>query len=250
MSKGRAVNPLPLRRAVIELVDVGLDSPELWEAVADGSALEAHAASVALVALLVGQAAGLRPALLQDLGLAAMVHDAGYAALPPDVAASPAGLHAHPGEGARLMLRQRGFHEGKLRRLRALLDHHRDHAEPRGAPSAAGQILRVAEDYATLLRVHRARISPADALGAMSRAAGKLYHPVLLQVMVNVLGRYPPGSLLELADGRYARSVSPARGRERWDRPLVRLYDLRTRALAPERVDLAMGGAVARVLPG
>ena len=250
LAAGRVLNPLPLRRQVGQLLDLGVETPELWETLGQGSPLASHAATVAMVALLVGRAAGFGPALLQDLGVAALVHDAGYAALPPETAAGPEGLARHPAEGARMMLRQRGFHPAKLRRLRAVLDHHRDHVEPRGRPSALGQVLRLAEDYATLLRVYASRISPSDALGAIAAASGRVYSPVLAQVMVNALGRYPPGTLLELEDGRYARSVSPARSPETFATPLVRIYDLRTRALSAERYDLASGGAVRRALPG
>ncbi|OFX24732.1 MAG: hypothetical protein A2V77_14630 [Anaeromyxobacter sp. RBG_16_69_14] len=250
LAAGRILNPLPLRRAVVEILEIGPEVPELWENLGGGAPHATHAASVALVALLVGKAAGLRPAALQDLGLAALIHDVGYACLPSDVAAGPEGLVRHPPEGARIMLRQRGFSESKLRRLRAVLDHHRDHMEPRGRPSALGQVLRLAEDYATLLRVHASSISPSDALGSMARAAGSAYHPALTQVMVNVLGRYPPGTLLELEDGRYARSVSPVRGPDTFAAPLVRIYDLKTRALSRERHDLAVEGAVHRALPG
>jgi len=249
LGAGRILNPLPLRRVVAELLAVGPDSTTLWESVGEGLPHASHAATVALVSLLVGRAAGLPADELQDLGLAALLHDAGYAALPPELAAGSEGLARHPAEGARLMLRQRGFHEAKLRRLRAVLDHHRDHADPRGRPSTLGAILRLAEDYATLVRVYGARVSRTDALGAIARAAGRAYHPALAQLMVNVLGRYPPGTLLELEDGRFARSVSPVRSPETFAAPLARVYDLRTRALA-DRVDLAHGLAVKRALPG
>jgi hypothetical protein len=250
LASGHVVNPLPLRRAVVELLDAGLTAPELWESVGEGLPHASHAVSVTLVALLVGRAAGFSPAVLQDLGVAALLHDAGYAHLPADVAPGPEGLARHPGEGARLLLRQRGFNAAKLRRLRAILDHHRDHAAPGGSPSALGQVLRLAEDYATLLRVYAGRVTPVDALGAIARAAGRLYHPVLAQLMVNALGRYPPGTLLELDDGRFARSVCPARSPETFAQPLIRAYDLRTRALLGEREDLAVAGAVRRALPG
>ncbi|GEJ59154.1 HD-GYP domain-containing protein [Anaeromyxobacter diazotrophicus] len=250
LAAGRVVNPLPLRRAVVELITVGPATPELWEHLGEALPHASHAATVALLALLVGRAAGFGQAVLQDLGLAALLHDTGYAQLPAEVAQGPDGLARHPGEGARILLRQRGFNAAKLRRLRAVLDHHRDHAAPGGAPSILGEILRLAEDYTTLLRLHGARISPADALGAMARAAGRLYQPALVQLLVNVLGRYPPGTLLELDDGRYARSISPVRSRETFAQPFVRVYDLRTRALSAERLDLALCGAVRRTLPG
>ncbi len=249
LSSGRVLNPLPLRRVVAEMVEIGPEEPSLWETLGEGLPHATHAATVSLVALLVGKAAGLRKSLLHDLGLAGLVHDAGYAALGRE-AGGPEGLARHPGEGARILLRQRGFHEAKLRRLRAVLDHHRDHVEPRGRPSVLGETLRLAEDYATLLRVHSGRITPCDALGAIARAAGRIYHPVLAQVMVNVLGRYPPGTLLELTDGRWARSVSPVRSPETYATPLIRVYDLHTRALSPDRLDLAEGGSVARAVPG
>jgi HD domain-containing protein len=250
LASGRVVNPLPLRRIVVELLAIGPESPALWETLGEGLPHSNHATSVALVSLLVGRAAGLGSGALQDLGLAALLHDSGYAHLSAEVAQGPEGLARHPGEGARILLRQRGFNAAKLRRLRAVLDHHRDHASPAGAPSTLGKILRLAEDYSTLLRLHGTRVSPADALGAISRAAGRFYEPTLTQLLVNVLGRYPPGTLLELDDGRYARSVCPVRSPETFALPLVRAYDLRTRALGATRIDLALGGAVRRVLAG
>jgi hypothetical protein len=182
--------------------------------------------------------------------VAALLHDVGYLGLHGPDAAGPEALARHPPEGARLLLRQRGYHEGKLRRLRAVLDHHARHDAPRGPPSALGAMLRLAEDYATLLRLHGSRISPADALGGISRAAGKVYDPVLAQVLVNALGAFPPGTLLELEDGRLARSVSPVRTPETFAAPLARLYDPAARALATERIDLALGPRIRRALPG
>jgi hypothetical protein len=250
LAAGRVFNPLPLRRAVAEIVEIGPMSPELWDAWVTGVYRRDHAVSVTLHALLLAQAAGLRREVIQDLGVAALVHDVGYAALGTGAAtAGPEGLARHPGEGARALLRQRGFSDAKVRRLRAVLDHHRAQAEPRGRPSAAGSILRLAEDYSSFVRVYGERVGPPDVLGAMSRAAGAFYHPALAQVLVNSLGRYPPGTLLELADGRRARSSSPVRSPELFAAPLARLLDAAGEPKGPV-VDLAQGPGVKRALPG
>jgi hypothetical protein len=244
------LNPLPLRRSVAQILDLGPSMPAFWEALNEGSPHTSHAATVTLLALLIGKGAGFSTGLLHDIGVAAMVHDVGYTGVPADIARGAEGLARHPGEGARAMLRQRGFHVAKLRRLRAVLDHHRDHAEPRGQPSLIGEVLRIAEDYSTLLRVYQQRISPVDALGAMARAAGRFYHPVLMQVTINQLGRYPPRTLLELDDGRLVRSISPARSPETFANPLVRAVNDGAQATIGEAVELDRLGAVRRVLPG
>jgi hypothetical protein len=160
------------------------------------------------------------------------------------------GLARHPVEGARLVLRQRGFSEAKLRRLRAVLEHHRDQADPAGPPSAAGAVLRLAEDYANVVRLYGARVARADALGAMLKAGGRLYHPALVQAMINALGRYPPGTLVELADGGLGRAAAPARGPDLWDRPLVKRLDPKSRLPTGVLVDTFRDGAVRRALAG
>jgi uncharacterized protein YwbE len=203
---------------------------------------------VAVLALLVGRAGRFSPAYLQDLGIAAVVHDLGYFA--PGVDGAPNGLARHPLAGARLLLRQRGLQEGKLRRVRALLEHHRDAGQPGPrSPTPAGLILRVAEDYSNAVRVLGARALRSDIVGAMARATGP-YHPAVVQLLVNVLGRHPPGTLVELEDGRRARVACPARAPELWETPLLALVDPRTLALSGELVDTAAGVRIARATPG
>ncbi len=248
LGAGRALNPLPIRRAVVEALDVGLEAPAFWAGFPDCPPHASHAVEVATVALLVGKAAGFPPGLLQDLGIAGLVHDAGY--LAPGVGEGAAGLARHPVEGARLVLRQRGFSEAKLRRLRGVLEHHRDQADPAGPPSAAGAALRLAEDYANVIRLYGAKVTRADALGAMIKAGGRLYHPALAQVLINALGRHPPGTLVELDDGSHGRVVAPARSPQLWDRPLVRRLDPKTRLATGALVDTGKDAAIRRAVPG
>jgi hypothetical protein len=248
LAAGRVLNPLPIRRAVVEALASGIEAPAFWLGFPDCPPHAAHAVEVAMVALLLGKAAGFPSGLLQDLGVAGLVHDVGY--LAPSVGEGPAALARHPLEGVRVLLRQRGYSEAKLRRLRGVLEHHRDHVDPAGRPSAAGATLRLAEDYANVIRIYGAKVTRADALGAMLKAGGRLYHPALVQVLVNALGRHPPGTLVELGDGGLARVAAPARGPDLWDRPLVKRLDPTTRLATGPMADTARDVTIRRVLPG
>jgi hypothetical protein len=247
LAAGRMPNPLPLRRLVTEMLEQDLAAEELWEDPTEAPALARHLLRVAHLSLLVGNAAGLPQDAMQDLGVAALYHDCGYAA-GGHAEAGTMSLREHPMAGARLLMLQRGFHEAKTRRVLVALQHHRDaNAQPR--PGLFGRIVRIAEDYDTLSRRSGA-FSPTMALAAMLKAAGTLYDPVLLQLLINTLGAYPPGTLLQLEDGRIVRSVAPAPGPERFASPIARCVRLTDGSPAPPDhppIDLKGAGRV-RVL--
>ena len=74
----------------------------------------------------------------------------------------------------------------------------------------------------------------------MWAARGTAYDPDLLGVFVQLMGVYPPGSLLELTDGRWVVSVSGGRDPARFAWPVVRVVreaDERT-ASGQEEIDL------------
>ena len=195
-----------------------------------------HQLRVAQLALLVGRDLGLAPSLLQDLGVAALYHDCGYAAGSAAAGGVGVAFERHAAAGARLLLRQRGFHEAKVRRVLAILQHHRD-ANDRLRPGLFGRILRVAEDYDTLAR-RSGKLSPTLALAAMLKWAGTRYDAVVLQLLINALGAYPPGALLKLEDGRVVRSAAPARSPETFATPLARCLRLADGSPAPDDLPL------------
>jgi hypothetical protein len=236
LAAGRVPNALPLRRLVTELLERDVASEELWLEPPDAPPCALHQLRVAQLALLVGREVGLAQGVLQDLGVAALLHDCGYAAgdAGPDGVQVP--FERHAGAGARLLLRQRGFHEAKMRRVLAALQHHRD-ADDRLRPGLLGRILRVAEDYDTLGR-RTGKLTPTMALAAMLKWAGTRYDAVLLQLLVNALGAYPPGTLLRLEDGRVVRSAAPARSAEAFARPLARCLRLADGSPAPPDLPL------------
>jgi hypothetical protein len=241
LAAGRVPNPLPLRRLVTELLERNPASEELWTEPPEAPPYALHQLRVCQLSLLVGRELFLPQGILQDLGVAALYHDCGYAAGAAGADGADVSFERHAAEGARLMLRQRGFHEAKMRRVLALLQHHRD-ANDRLRPGLFGRILRVAEDYDTLAR-RSGKLSPTMALAAMLKWAGTRYDGVLLQLLVNALGAYPPGTLLRLEDGRILRSAVPARSAASFAHPLARCLRLADGSPAPADLPLAdLGG--------
>lgn len=211
VAANRIPNPLPLRRAVTEMLAEGLNAEGLWEEGRRNARPGRHSVRVARLALLLGQELGLSGAALQDLGVAAIFHDIGYAGRSPN--------EGHESAGARLLLRQRGFHEAKVQRIRTTLEHHKDYSDIGGRPSLFSRILRIAEDYDNLARSKQASFSPAVALELMVSESGNFYDPLLLQIFVNRVGCYPPGTFLRLSDGRVVCSRSLVRDPDIFERP-------------------------------
>jgi hypothetical protein len=236
LAAGRVPNALPLRRLVTELLERDAASEELWVEPPGAPPFALHQLRVAQLALLVGRPIGLAQGVLQDLGVAALLHDCGYAAGAAGSDGVLVSFETHAGAGARLLLRQRGFHEAKVRRVLAALQHHRD-ANDRLHPGLFGRILRVAEDYDTLAR-RTGKLTPTMALAAMLKWAGTRYDAVLLQLLVNALGAYPPGTLLRLEDGRVVRAAAPARSAEAFAHPLARCLRLADGSPAPAGLPL------------
>ena len=252
LAAGRAANPLPVRKMINELVDLSQQGEE--EGIArsrfdkGAQAVSRHSSQVAMLSVLIGRELGLPDTVLADLGVTACYHDLGYAT-DEDGFAPP--FSRHGTAVARTLLSQRGFHEARIHRMLACLEHHRPFNAPGGA-SLFARILHIADDFETLTRYRSGGpiLSPPTALARMYAARGVEYDPDLLQLFVNRVGRYPPGSVLELDDGRWVLVISGVRAPELFDQPLtevVRLAD-RSDPLVATTVDLADECAVRRVV--
>jgi HD-GYP domain-containing protein (c-di-GMP phosphodiesterase class II) len=219
LERQRMPNPLPVRRAVGQMMEAGLDGDGL---LLDGAENPhgAHAVRVAKLAMILSESLGLTRGSQQDLGVAGLFHDIGYANREGATKTEPG--HAppftrHATAGARLLMKQRGFHESKIRRMLAVLEHHLDLQDPVAPPTLFGRILRVAEDYDNLALVY----GPPRALRHMVGGANSLYDPVVVQALVNRLGRWPPGSLVELETGQIAVCTGLVRDPERFATPMA-----------------------------
>jgi len=246
----RTPNPLPVRRMVTELIDLGGGDKQ-------GQTVESrhdprapayvnHSVQVASLSLLIGRALGMSEASLSDLGVAAVYHDTGYTV---SEGGYPPPFERHGSAGSRAFLRQRGFHAAKVRRMLVCLQHHRRYdAMPK--PSLYARIVKIADDFDTFTRIRPdgPMFSPPGALRRMLTGVGTLYDPDLFQIFVNEVGQYPPGTLLQLNDRSWGLVVSGARSPETFSTPLVRVVRLGNgdRPDIEVLIDLSQRGSILR----
>lgn len=255
LSADRMPNPLPMRRIVTEILESNAGGDALWEDPEGSSAYGSHALQVCRLALIIAKGAALSSEAVQDIGVCAMFHDAGYAAREgADPKSGEPGyappFERHAAAGARILLRQRGFHQAKIARALSTLEHHRDYNDERGRPMLYSRIIRIAEDYSNFTRRSAGGMSPRDALRKMAVHAGTMYDPTLLQIFINALGAYPPGTLLELKGGYVVVSRSLVRSPETFATPLARLVRTPDGREPPRKmsIDLAKKGKIVKVL--
>ncbi len=256
LAANRMPNPLPVRRLVNELIDNTRKS-DAGDLAHEHDASLAHFARhilmVTNLSLMIGREAKLPDTTLGDLGVAAMFHDVGMSTK-EDGYFVP--YPRHNTAGLRTLMRQRGFHEAKVRRLLAVVEHHRPFKSPIGRPSLFARLIHVADDYDILTRYRPGQgpiLAQPDALARMAAHGGTVYDPHLLQVFINKMGMFPPGSILRLASGRVVVAVSGARSPKTFARPVCRVVREASGAQPDEPivVDLARADRVVKVIrPG
>jgi putative nucleotidyltransferase with HDIG domain len=222
-----------------------------------------HSVHVAVLSLLIGQRLGLERSTLMPLGLAALLHDIGRVRLPREALGPPASpLEAeserrrHTLYGAHLLRNLPG-----LSRLAMVVafEHHAN-VNLSGYPEITAKtsthlltrIVGVADFYdAATASTHLDGPSmlPAEAVALIMDQAGRAFDPAVARALVAVVGRYPVGSVVELADGSLAVVVQP--GVTDVDRPVVKIItDATRRPVAPvvvsldEHPDVRVVGAV------
>ena len=238
LGASRTPNPLPLRRAVTDILQQSNDVTGLIENPKSDSRYGDHSLQVCRLALLLAQGAELSEENLQDLGVAAMFHDMGYAAREgadplTGEEGFPPPFERHPAAGARMLLRQRGFHQAKIKRVLSALEHHRDYDYEGGKPHLFARIIRIAEDYSNMTSYRGGGCNPQEALQRMAAGAGTRYDPILIQIFINQMGLYPPGTILEveveLPSGPYVFTLlafSLCESEEQFSTPKCRLLAL------------------------
>jgi HD-GYP domain-containing protein (c-di-GMP phosphodiesterase class II) len=175
---------------------------------------------------------------LAKIALGLLLHDIGKLAVPAAILGKPGALdddewaviRTHPRVGSEMLGHDVSF------LIRAVVKQHHERWDGRGYPDGiAGesihQFARIAAvadvyDAVTSERVYKASKTPCEGVAIIERGAGTQFDPEVVGVFSRVVLPFPPGTDVELADGRTGLvvDVDPAAPYE----PTVRVQDADT----------------------
>ena len=180
-----------------------------------------HALNVAVISLLMGRVFGFSGAELLDLGVGALLHDVGKIDLPERVqqfdpqfkAAELAAYREHVALGL-VHGRRMGLSDGAM----TVLAEHHEMADGSGFPARIGldrmavasRIVALVNRYDKLCNPAQLALSltPHEALSQIFSQSRNKFDATMLNAFIRMMGVYPPGSLVQLTDDRFAAVVS------------------------------------------
>lgn len=186
-----------------------------------GDKASMHPVNVTILSLLLGRSLGLPQPDMLDLGMGAFLHDIGKTRLPDRVrwpeenffTAEYNLYQEHVAQGVTL-----GQHmDLSAGAVQAIAQHH-EAMDGSGFParlkgdslSIPSKILSLINQYDNLCNPGRpsAAITPHEALALIFAQLKNRFDSVTLNAFIRMMGVYPPGSVVQLADERFALVVS------------------------------------------
>ncbi len=201
---------------------------------AAGDKASAHALNVTLISMLMGRTFGFTETDMVDLGCGALMHDIGKLDLPDRVrhredhfsAAEQRLYEEHVGLGLAQVKRMRLSIAATL-----VVAQHHEHADGSGFPLKIGtermsplaRIVALVNRYDNLCNPHvvAKALTPHEALSMLFAQSKTKFDTAILGAFIKMMGVYPPGSVVQLTDDRYALVVSVNSSRPLKPRVLV-----------------------------
>ena len=213
-----------------------------------------HSVNVAILSLALGSMLTRDYRFLSSLGVGALLHDIGKMSVDvttlnksgPLTSEEWAEIRLHPVHGAEMTALTSGLDRASIV---CVLEHHMRYdltgypqREPRRLQHISSRIVAVADAYdaMTSQRPYSAPRMQDEAMGIVIRNAGTALDPVLVRLFVDLLGYFPPRSVVLLSTGETAIVVSPSPSDRA--RPYVRIIADGTGAMI-EPVDLDLSNA-------
>lgn len=172
-----------------------------------------HAVNVAVLTLVQGEALGLDRQMLNDLGIAGLLHDMGKLKVPEEILKKPGKLtpeefeviKLHPADGAKIIMKTPGI--SKLAYV-VTFEHHIKYdlsgypavSREKGGLNLGSMLVRIADTYDAMRsnRYYAKEKPPEKTIKEMEEASGKEFEPVLLRKFIRLIGVYPPGTFVRL----------------------------------------------------
>ncbi|MBI5547536.1 MAG: hypothetical protein HY901_26945 [Deltaproteobacteria bacterium] len=214
-----------------------------------------HAASVAVLSLLLARRLGLDKKALVDVALAGVFHDLGRAELPEFTGAeSSEGEYAAAARRVPLRtvlhLAAAGLQRESLERIVVAHEHTMPHKPETGpAPSVLARLVAVpcAFDLMTASAPPRPSLMPDHALRLMIDKGGSRFDPRILKLFVSTIGLFPVGTTVRLTGGQIAVVIDAPKDPSQYALPRVRVIR-EGKSPADYVVDLAQPGERLRVV--
>ena len=174
-----------------------------------------HAINVAIFTLVQAEVLGLDRSFLNEIGVAALLHDTGKLALSGEILRKKEKLdeeeiekiHTHPIDGAKILIQTPDI--TPLAAITAF-EHHLRY-DMKGYPqkiygkkiNLISMMITIADYYDALRskRAYHEEMAPEKTYQEMLKMSGDSFHPDLLDNFFSVIGVYPAGTLVELNDG-------------------------------------------------
>lgn len=191
----------------------------LSEQVGERSSL--HAINVTVISLLLAKAMSIDSTLMHDIGVGALLHDIGKLELPNrlrwrDDHFSPSELLIHQEHVSHGVAagRKLGISPGAL----LVIAQHHELADGSGYPqrlradkiSLSSRLVGLVNHYDNLCNPNNpaAGVTPHEALALMFAQQKARFDGTVMSAFIRMMGVYPPGSVVQLNDDRYAMVVS------------------------------------------
>lgn len=203
-----------------------------------GEKASLHSLNVTIISLLLGKAMGLDATTLNELGIGALLHDIGKTRLPErlrwrdqDFSSAERKLHQeHVAHGVAL---------GQTMKLPlnalAIVAQHHEQADGKGYPrqlagdriAPVARIVCLVNHYDNLCNPANPvlAVTPHEALSVIFAQMKRQFDPQVMTLFIRMMGVYPPGSIVELNDGRLALVVSVNAARPL--KPNILIFDAR-----------------------
>lgn len=182
-----------------------------------GDRATVHALNVAVISMLMGRTFGFNPEDMLDIGVGALMHDVGKLELPErvrhaDAQSAPADMslyREHVARGVALGKRM-GLSAGAL----LVIAQHHEMADGSGFPqrlktarmTGAARIVALVNRYDNLCDPAQAAhaLTPHEALSLIFAQTRSKFDASMLNAFIRMMGVYPPGSVVQLTDDRFA----------------------------------------------